>query len=269
MTKQSDKLAEVYAMLETRDQEFQPLNAAKVELDGIELWEIDELRRLLGYDESESLAPAVNRAKIAIAKAGMKLNDHVVDGNAIGRPGETYITKYAAVLITFNADVDKDEVAVAQAYFALIVDKQALEDEKRIRTRFEVNDENKRLAGAAKAAGVTNFGKFQGAGISALYGGLSVKTIKARKGLKQSHQWLDFAGSEELAANLFRITQTRASLERQQQRSERAATDTHRAIGANIRRTILDAGNTPPEDLPAAKSNINTVATKKRKELSD
>jgi len=254
-------------MLETRDQEFQPLDEAKVELDGVELWEIDRLRHLLGYDESESLEPAMNRAKIAISKAKMKLSDHLVEGRTIGRPGETYITKYAAVLITFNADIEKDEVAIAQAYFALIVDKQALEDEKRIRSRFEVNDENKRLAGAARASGVTDYAKFNGAGVSALYGGLSVSRIKARKGLSKSSNYLDFAGSEELAANLFRITQTRAALERQQQRSERVATGTHRMIGANIRRTIIDAGNTPPEDLPAAKSNINTVATKKRKEL--
>jgi DNA-damage-inducible protein D len=267
MPKQSDALAEVYAMLETRDQEFAPLDEAKLEIDGVELWEVDYLRRLLGYGDGESLKPAIDRAKISISKAGIKLADHVISGDRIGRPGEMYITKYAAVLVTFNADVEKDQVAIAQAYFALIVDKQTLEDEKRIRTRFEVNDENKRLAGAAKASGVRDFAKFNGAGISALYGGLSVARIKAQKGIKQSQQYLDFAGSEELAANLFRITQTRAALGRQQQKSERVATDTHRSIGANIRRTIIEAGNTPPERLPAAKESIDKVASKKRKQL--
>ena len=268
MTKQSDKLAEVYAMLETRDQEFQFLAEAKVDANGVELWELDNLRYLLGYGEGESLDHALNRAKIAIAKSGIKLADNVIDGARLGHPGKTYITKYAAILVVINADIEKDRVAIAQAYFALIIDAQAFEDEKRIRFRFEVNDENRRLAGAAQESGVVDFGKFHGVGISALYGGLSVDRIKARKGLKKSQQFLDFAGSEELAANLFRITQTRAALERQERKSERIATDTHKSIGANIRRTIIEAGNTPPENLPAAKENISKVASKKRKQLT-
>jgi DNA-damage-inducible protein D len=268
MTKQSDKLAEVYAMLETRNQEFHSLDDAKrVDSNGVELWELEQLRQLLGYGEGESLDPALNRAKITLSKAKINLADNVISGESLGCPGQTFITKYAAILIVFNADVEKEEVATAQAYFALILDKQALEDEKRIRTRFEVNDENRRLAGAAKSSGVVDFAKFHGAGISALYGGLSVDRIKVKKGLTKSQQLLDFAGSDELAANLFRITQTRAALERQQQASESLATGTHKSIGANIRRTIIEAGNTPPEDLPPAKESINKVATRKRKEL--
>lgn len=268
MTKQSDKLAEVYAMLETRNQEFKPLDDAKVDANGIELWEVDQLRKMLGYGDGESLDPALDRAKIAISKSKLKLADNVISGEQLGYPGQTFVTKYAAILVVFNADVEKPEVATAQAYFALILDKQALEDEKRIRTRFEVNDENRRLAGAARNSGVEDFAKFHGAGISALYGGLSVDRIKVKKGLTKSQQLLDFAGSEELAANLFRITQTRAALERQQRKSERVATDTHKSIGANIRRTIIEAGNTPPENLPPARDGINKVASKKRRELT-
>lgn len=267
MVKQSDKLAEVYAMLESRDEEFAAIKDARYDADGTDVWDVVELQSLLGYGPDESLAPALNRAKIAMSKSGLKISEHVIDGDQLGQPGRTFVTKVAAVLVVFNADVEKPEVSTAQAYFALIVDGQVLEDEKRIRARFEVNEENRRLQGAARASGVGDFAAFNGAGISALYGGLSVPRIQARKGLTKSQHYLDFAGSEELAANLFRITQTRASLERQGIHVERQAVETHRRIGAGVRRAIVDAGNTPPENLPPAKESINKVASRKRREL--
>lgn len=198
----------------------------------------------------------------------MGIAAHIFDGAELEHPGKTFITKAAAVLISMNADVEKPGVATAQAYFALVIDGQALEDEKRIRSRFEVNDENRRLQGAARASGVTDFALFNWAGISGLYGGISVKVIQACKGLKKSQHYLDYAGSEELAANLFRITQTRAALERQGIHSQRVAVDTHRRIGCAIRQTIAEAGNTMPEDLPPAKESINKVAGRKKRELS-
>jgi DNA-damage-inducible protein D len=129
-----------------------------------------------------------------------------------------------------SADAQKEEVAVAQTYFALIIDSQALEDDKRIRARYEVNDENRRLQGAARSSGVEDFRAFNGSGVSALYGGLSVSIIQARKGLKKGQHYLDFAGSEELAANLFRITQTRAALERQGASQKHDTVSTRRRI---------------------------------------
>lgn len=267
MVKQSDRLAEVYAMLESRDEEFAPIRNARYDADGTDLWDVGELERLLGYGSGESLAPALNRAKITLSKSGLSIGEHVIDGEQLGLPGHTFVTKVAAVLVVMNADAQKTEVAIAQTYFALVVDSQALEDEKRIRTRYEVNDENRRLQGAARASGVENFAAFNGAGVSALYGGLSVALIRARKGLRKNDHYLDFAGSEELAANLFRITQTRAALERQGTHSERAATETHRRIGLGIRRAIVDAGNTTPENLPRATESIDRVAAKKLKQL--
>jgi hypothetical protein len=110
LTKTVDRLAEVYAMLETRNQEFQPLDdAKKVDANGVEIWELDQLRQLLGYGEGESLDPALNRAKIAISKSRMKLADNVISGERLGYPGQTFITKYAAILIVFNADVERQK----------------------------------------------------------------------------------------------------------------------------------------------------------------
>lgn len=198
---------------------------------------------------------------------GMPVRDHFIDGNLFDAPGEVFVTKYAAMMILFNADSSKVAVAVAQSYFALLCDKQGLEDEKRIRSRLDVTTENTKLSGVAKETGVQDFQKFNGMGVSGLYGGLNVRQIVARKKLKPGSQHLDFAGSEELAANLFRITQTAAALRRAGRVGEATACRTHEQIGRGIRQAILSAGNRPPEDLPAAGMAIDQTATKVKKSL--
>jgi DNA-damage-inducible protein D len=205
----SIKLAEVVAMLHERDEDFNPFEEAKATGDVEPLWCLSELKRLLEYDESESLEKAVNRAKIAAGNSGMSIKENFKDGSLFDFPGEILLTKYAALLVIINADVNKPRVAVAQTYFALQVDRQRLEDEKRLKSRFDVATENYKLTGVAKEVGVQDFRKFNGVGVAALYGGLNVAEIRQRKGLTASQPHLDYAGSEELAANLFRITRRR------------------------------------------------------------
>ncbi|MGQ0633427.1 MAG: hypothetical protein ACT4QC_02355 [Planctomycetaceae bacterium] len=258
----TDKLAEVAALLAERDEDFRPFEMAKVASDSDEwYWPLSEFKRLLGYEENESIDRAVNNAKVSASNAGISIREHFQDGTLFDRPGECYISKYAAVLVAMNADVSKKPVAVAQNYFALQVDRQRLEDEKRLKTRFDVANENHKLQGVASDAGVNDFKKFNGVGVSALYGGLNVAQIQAKKGLSPSQQYLDFAGSEELAANLFRITQTAASLRRQGTKSEAMACHTHKTVAQGIRRAIINAGNAPPEALPAANVKIDKLAT--------
>ena len=265
----SNKLAAVVALLAERDQEFKPIeDAARYESEE-PLWPLSELKKILGYRQDESIENAVNRAKIAAGKAGWTIKEHFRDGSLLDSPGELFVSKYAAYMITTGADVSKMEVATALTFFALSIDKQRIEDEKRLRTRLDVATENGKLQGAAKHAGVQDFQKFNGMGVSALYGGLNVTQIKRRKGLAESVNWLDFAGSEELAANLFRITQTSAALRRQDHESEAEACGTHETVARGIRKTILAAGNRPPEQLPAAKTKIDLVATKVKKQIQD
>ena len=264
----TDKLAEVAAMLAERDEDFRPFELAKVASDSDECyWSISDLKELLGYEQHESLDKAINRAKISASNAGISIKEHFCDGTIFDHPGEMYFSKYAAVLVTINADVTKTRVAIAQNYFALQVDRQRLEDEKRIKTRFDVANENSKLQGAAKEAGVSDFQKFNGVGVAALYGGHNVRQIQAMKGLQSNQQYLDFAGSEELAANLFRITQTAAALRRQNVKSEPMACHTHRQVGKAVRDVIIKAGNKPPEKLPPAATKIDKVATEVKKKL--
>lgn len=262
------KLAEVGAMLAERDDDFRPLEAAAVAANQDEpLWALTELKRLLGYAEDESIQKAVDKAKIAASTAGWMVREHFRKGDLFGKPDEVYLTKYAAFLVTVNADVRKEPVAIAQAYFALQVNKQALENEKRIKTRLEVVTENNKLSGIAQTKGVQNFAKFHGMGVSALYGGRNVVQINWQKRIPKGGHFLDFAGSEELAANLFRITQTTAALRRQEEVDEQRACDTHASVGTGVRAAIRNAGNVLPENLPAATEKIDHVATKLKKEL--
>lgn len=262
----SDKLAEVVAMIVERDEEFSALQDAQVQTEGEPVWPLSRLKEFLGYAPHEKIDNAVNRAKISAQKAGFSIREHFVVG-VFDDAGEVYLTKYASLLVTMNADPEKATVAVAQAFFALQADKQRLEDEKRLRTRFDVTCENRKLSSIAQDRGVEDFEKFHGVGLAALYGGRTQQQVKAMKGLPQRAQLLDHAGSEELAANLFRITQTAAALQRQVQKNEDHATETHRRVGQGVRNAIIDAGNTPPEALPVSPVKIDSLASRVKKEL--
>lgn len=264
----SDKLAEVTAMLAERDEEFRPFEDTKITTDSAEsFWSLSDLKNLLGYEPDESIQKAVDRAKISASKAGISIKEHFCAGDMFDHPEEMYVSTYAAILVTMNADVRKHAVAIAQNYFALQVDRQALEDEKRIRARYDVTVENHKLSGVASSVGVTDFQKFNGVGVSALYGNRNVAQIRAMKGLKKTQSHLDYAGSEELAANLFRITQTAAALRRQLEKDEAKACRTHVRVAEGVRNAIIRAGNTPPEKLPPATTTIDKVATQVKRGL--
>lgn len=265
----SNQLAEVVAMMAERDDDFDPLQKAAICADddsGELYWSLSWLKTFLGYEEDERIDPAVNRAKISASKAGIKIRDHFYFVDAYEGPTEVYLTKYACLLVVMNADPSKEKVALCQAYFALAADKQRLEDEKRLRVRLDVATENRHLSNVAADRGVEDFEKFNGLGLYALYGQKNQAQVRKMKGLRPSAEVLDHAGSEELAANLFRITQTAAVLRRQEYKSEELATDTHVRVAEGIRRAIISAGNTPPEHLPAA-TKINIVATAVKKQL--
>lgn len=267
----TSRLAEVVAMLAERDQDFRPIEEAADGLDeetGEVYWPITHLMQVLGVSKQRKATDALNRAKVAASKADLDLRAHFVDGGIFDDQGEVYLSKYAAYLVTINCDPNEGSVGVAQVYFALQLDRQYLEDEKRLRTRLDVATEQHKLTGVAKDKGVQDFAKFNGMGIQGLYGGLNASQVRTKKGLTKSANHLDFAGSEELAANLFRITQTRAALLRQGQKSERLACQTHKTVAAGVRQAIMDAGNTPPEELPASKLKIDRLATKTKQRLT-
>ena len=236
-----------------------------------EYWTARQLSRDLEYDEYRNFLKVIEKAKIACEMSGHEVNDHFVDITEMVKLGSTAtrqidnikLSRYACYLIVQNANPHKQLVALGQNYFAMQTRKQEIaeqnsENNKRLQLRNEMKTHNKNLASAASRAGVTDYSQFTEAGYYGLYGGLKSGDIHTKKWLKEHEKILDHMSSEELAANLFRATQTEAKIKRDHIRGQKNATHTHYEVGKKVRETIKDFWGTMPEDLPAVE-NIKTT----------
>lgn len=253
----------------------------RIDPNGREFWSARDLGKILQYTEYRNFQPVIDRAKLACVNSGHASDQHFVDSEesvAIGSGATKLVptillSRYACYLIVQNADPSKEIVANGQTYFAIQTRKQELseqdqENEKRLFLRDEVSKHNVKLAEVAKRAGVReplDYAIFQDHGYKGLYGGLGSKDIHVRKNLKKSQKILDHMGSTELAANLFRATQTEDKLRREPSHNKVQANLTHYEVGAKVRQTIRELGGTMPENLPPHDS-IQKVQRQKLKE---
>jgi DNA-damage-inducible protein D len=243
---------------------------------GNEFWYARQLAKVLEYTDFRNFTGVINKAKEACINSRQEISQHLVEANEVLEAGQgakhSYpsfkLSRYFCYLIVQNADPNKEVVALGQTYFALQTRLQEIqklktykqltsEDEKRIFLRDELAKHNTKLAAAAKNAGViepVDYAIFQNHGYMGLYGGLDAKAIHKKKGLKKSEQILDHMGSTELAANLFRATQTEEKLKRENIKGKQKANTTHYQVGKKVRKTIQELGGTMPENLPPANS---------------
>ncbi len=244
---------------------------------GQDFWYARELQIALEYKEWRNFNKVIEKAKVACEGSKNSVSDHFVDVNKIVEAGvstkdigDIVLSRYACYLIVQNGDPRKKVIAFGQSYFAVKTRQQELiehyedltEDQKRLAIRKEMTEHNKLLVAAAKDAGVETsleYAIFQNYGYMGLYGGLKAQDIKERKGLKKSQNILDHMGYEELAANLFRATQTEAKLRREHIQGKEKANQTHYEVGKEVRDTISRLGGTMPENLPTPEKSIKQI----------
>ena len=236
----------------------------KIDENGVEYWEARELLPLLGYENWQKSEEVIARAARACINSGQDVDNHFnrtvkmveIGSNTVRKVKDYKLDRYACYLVAQNGDPKKSEIAIAQTYFAIQTRRQEIFEQlsdtsKRLFIRGQVSDHNKKLFKTAKKAGVSNFGLFNNAGYQGLYGA-SASEIEKKKGIKKG-ELLDRASSTELAANLFRITQTDEKIRKDNTEGERAAASTHFMVGGKVRQTIKDIGGVLPEQLPPEK----------------
>lgn len=247
---------------------------------GNEFWSSRDFAQALGYTDYRNFEAVIEKARTACFNSGQRVEDHFVEitemvgiGSGAQRSIRTIMmSRYACYLVIQNADPAKEIVAVGQTYFAVQTRRQEMSDEeveaeRRMLLRNEMKKHNTQLADAARGAGVIeprDYAIFQNHGYAGLYGGLMAGDIHSRKGLKKGQQILDHMGSTELAANLFRATQTEEKIRRDKIIGKDKANRTHHEVGAKVRQTIKELGGTMPENLPVAESIKKREAKQKK-----
>ena len=242
---------------------------------GNEYWEARELQQILGYKEWRYFSAVIEKAQVACSQSNNNINSNFGVNTKIVKTGvsskviiDYKLSRYACYLIVQNANPKYNAVALGQTYFAIQTRKMELteieynnlsEDEKRLYRRKQTRDGNKVLYKIASSKGVKNFDKFTNAGYRGLYNGESADDIAKRKKLRYREEILDNMGSEELGANVFRITQTEALLNKQKEKNEDMATELHYTVGKTIRDAIEKLGGTMPEDLPMPDKSLKEI----------
>ena len=248
-----------------------------IDENGAEYWSSRELADVLEYIKYDKFLKVIEKAKKACENSKQDIHNHflqVEDMVAIGSGAERkvdtiYLSRYACYLIVQNSDPTKVVVAKGQSYFAIQTRRQEdadmlIEDNKRVFLREEIKKHNTSLSQTASSAGVENYAIFQNAGYKGLYGGLITQDIHKKKKLKKSQKILDHMGSEELAANLFKATQTEAKIKRDNIKGQGKVNDAHFTVGRKVRNTIKKIGGTMPENLPTTDS-IGKARTRLKK----
>jgi DNA-damage-inducible protein D len=240
---------------------------------GSEYWSARDLQPLLGYRQWRRFEEAINRAITSCGQSGNNPDYHFAGAGkpitggkgAVQIVGDFHLSRFACYLIAQNGDPRKQEIAEAQKYFIIQARRQEMTDAlaadmERLEIRKQTSAEFKALSGAAREAGVQDrmFGIFHDAGYKGLYNGLGNEGIKKRKGIPKKENLMDRMDTTELAANQFRMTQTRDKLSRDGINSQQQAIHAHEVVGKEVREAIKRIGGVMPENIPPAE-HINVV----------
>jgi DNA-damage-inducible protein D len=230
--------------------------------NGFAYWLASDLMGLLGYQDMKTFTRAINKAQAACATLGIPIDENFIRVRADGQPDDYKLSRFGCYLTVMNGDVKKPAVATAQAYFAVLAEsmRQHIQEAagvERVLLRGKVTEHEKSLAGVAKAAGVEVYAFFQNEGYRGLYN-MGLKELRAYKGLEDGKPLLDYMGKTELAANLFRITQTEEKIKNEQITGQVRLENAAFTVGRKVRQTMVEISGGRPEDLPL-EQNIKEV----------
>ena len=249
-----------------------------IDQNGNEYWYAREFSKVLEYRDWRNFQKVVDKAIISAKNSVSDNGDWVVEVNKPIKTGkgkeelikDYKLSRYICYLIVQNADSSKEVVALGQTYFAVQTRKQELleeynllpEDDKRLKSRKEIRTGNRTLSITAINAGVKNLDKFHNAGYKGLYNGETADDIAKRKKLRYREEILDNMGSDELAANLFRISQINQKLIRDNIKGEKDSNSAHYEVGKKVRKAIADIGGIMPEDMPLPNKSLKAIEKK-------
>jgi DNA-damage-inducible protein D len=236
--------------------------------NGGKYWYARDFMQMLGYESFSAFQKPINKAIATCTALNIPVLENFqqvhrfVNGESVP---DFKLTRFACYLTSINGDVRKPEVAAAQAYFVTMAEAfrhyiQDTENVQRVQTREEVSEQERSLSAVAAAAGVNQYAFFQNAGYRGMYC-MNLSELRERKGVTYGRSVLDFMGAEELAANLFRITQTQAKIRNEKLRGQVVLEDAAHDVGQTVRRTMIEISGKTPESLPAAE-DIKTVKGK-------
>ena len=256
-------------------------NIKHIDENGCEFWFARELQKVLEYKNWRNFNKVIDKAIISANTSypnqnlwGVEVNTPISSGKGKIEMIKDYkLSRYACYLIAQNGDSRKKVIALAQTYFAIQTRKQELmerdyesltEDEKRFYQRNLTRKGNYSLNIAARNAGVKNFDRFHNSGYKGLYNGETVNDIAKRKNLRYREDILDNMCSDELAANLFRISLTEQKLRNENVKLDSDANIAHYEVGKDIRETIKKQGGTLPEKFPTPDKSFKELEKKNK-----
>lgn len=238
--------------------------------NGITFWLASDLAMMLGYNGMDQIHKAINKATAVCINLNIPVFENFIQIQSANSPNDFQLTRFACYLTVMNGDISNAKVANAQAYFAqLAVEIEAACQDynsvNRVYLRGEITSREKSLGHVAKSHGVVDYALFQNAGYRGMYN-MNLSQLKARKGMGGIKDTiLDYMDSEELAANIFRITQTEARIRNQNLSGQNQLEDAAHTVGRSVRNVMIANTGTTPESIPLSQDKINKVKSSIKK----
>lgn len=238
--------------------------------NGIVYWFASDLAIMLGYNDMQAILKAINKAYAVCNNLNIPIIDNFIQASSKNTPNDLKMTRFACYLTVMNGNISNPKVAAAQAYFANLAAEihaayQSADEVDRVYLRGDISDREKSLSHIAYKHGVDNYAFFQNAGYRGMYN-MNIKALKNKKGLfDDKASLLDYMNNEELAANIFRVTQTEAKIRNQNIKGQVALENAAETVGRAVRNVMIQNTGTAPEDLKLSQEKINKIQSNIKK----